>query len=484
MENNENQNIYPNETPNTNPYSGETPGMNQYQTSGGSPFSNQNSYPNTNPYQTQGFYQGESPYNDQGLNQGYQNIPEGYPEYQNVDPNMPPNMGYNQGFIPNGYPNMNGSYNSEPPKKKKGLIIGIIAAAVVIIALVIVLVCFLTNNKEATNEPIDVAESFVTAFKNNDSDGIREILPPDTLNEDDFIETFDDFFETVVTYNITYDSDSETCDVGDLYTDDELEEFKDDIDGTSLGKKSIDGACDITYEVDYTLDMYGATYGARFEIEIITIKVDNTWYLIGANLVDWGDLTEVTTEKITTEEITEVSTENSTEDATETEVTSENSSETDNNTAEKTEKTLYSLIDYDGTVLYTFVEPDGWTVDAEYLDDTDNNQDTLFFLDNDDYDTITISCYASSGIVYFYEEEEGSEESSKQYEVVATGFTTTYNPYGYDIFKFTSESFDDYTYYVAILYDEADSCLCIEFPDYCDALDTLEEVEAFLTDNF
>lgn len=164
---------------------------------------------------------------------------------------------------------------------------------------------------------------------------------------------------------------------------------------------------------------------------------------------------------------------------------------------EKTGKDLFTVVTHeyydafsDDEKIFSFVEPDGWVLDREYIDSEDGYTGTLFFLDDEERSTIEIGCMAPDGISYFYypDEYEDELEDATKFELVKEDIITDLNPYGYDIFKY-NYTFDDGTagyQYIAITYIKEDGSFVITLPESTDSnkFDTLEETIDFINTNF
>ncbi len=453
-----------------------------------------NTNPN-NPYSNG--YQPTGNYNNGTGNDGnnYNNVMTDYNyetnsydsnNYGNVDYNNYSNNMGNMNTGMNNY-NLNGYGNGSPAKKSKGSKGPIIA----VIAIVVLLVCgvaawfIIRNNSEATNEPLDVAKAYAKAFVEYDTDGVMETVIQNVVDRDEICDTFDDFFEGAESYGMEFDADSEDFEVLSEYSDEEIDDFLDEIEGGLTNKADIKEMCDVEYSVDYYMDVYGSTYTGTL-IQTLTMARDgNTWYLIDVAMNDFDPTLVEDGDTDTTED----STEEDSDTESDTEEASDDDTESDGGTSysvidEETGQELFTLVNYNDEKIYSFIEPDGWVVDKDYIDDTVNNADSLFFLDNEEIgDYMTISCSVDYGIVYYYDEASGDAEAAARYSIEETGYTTNYNPYGYDIFKYTYDYDDSQYYYIALLYVEEDNSMVIELP-VCEEFDTVEEVEAFLSDNF
>ena len=200
---------------------------------------------------------------------------------------------------------------------------------------------------------------------------------------------------------------------------------------------------------------------------------------------------------LSTEEITE-----STEDlVTNTEDTIEEENTTNNQVESslidpETGENLFRLVNYHyeptdadkSNVIFTFAEPNGWKVNTDYLTDTLSFADTLFFLVNDNNESMTLTCSVPSGIVYLYDQSSssGNAENAKHYSLEEQSHKTTLNPnFGYDIFKYTYDLTDESLghYYTVVLYGESDNSFVLELPE-SELFDTLEEVTDFIDNNF
>lgn len=419
-------------------------------------------------------------YNANGYN-NMNNYGNGTNNYNNTADYSDNMNGYNiNGYKANGY-NLNGN-QVNPKKSKKGPVIAIIIVAVLLIGGIAA--WFIISNGKAKNEPLDVAKAYAEAFVNADTDGVMEIVIPNATNEEEAEETFDDFFDDIEDYGMTFDTDTEDFDVLGEYSDDEMDAYLDELEGSISEKAKIKAMCDVVYSVDYNMTVYGLTYTGTISQTLIMVREGNTWYLLDLD-IDMTDPTLIETEDTEYEEDTQETEATTADESDAEEETSEDSSETSYSVIdEATGKELFTVISYDDEKIYSFIEPDGWVVDKDYVDDLVNYADTQFFLDNEEIgDYMTISCSVDSGIVYYYDEENGSAEAAQKYSLEEIGYTTTYNSYGYDIFKYTYEYDESVYYYTALLYVGEYNSLVIELPA-CDEFDTLEEVEAFLADNF
>lgn len=154
---------------------------------------------------------------------------------------------------------------------------------------------------------------------------------------------------------------------------------------------------------------------------------------------------------------------------------------------EETGKPMFRLVtyDYDTTyengvdkseVIFTFIEPEGYKVNQDYLSDNIGFASTLFFLEGD-AGTITLGCSLPSGVEGFYKGEV--TDDSYNYEVLETEVSSKYNSdFGYDIL------FDKTTdIYYGICYFGVDSSFVMEFPS-CEEFDSVDEVKEFLKNNF
>lgn len=147
---------------------------------------------------------------------------------------------------------------------------------------------------------------------------------------------------------------------------------------------------------------------------------------------------------------------------------------------------LFAVCDYDGSVIYKFIEPKGWHVNKEYVENKyGKNSENLFFLESDNDSTqIDISNSCPIGMVYLFDEMNGDtpEASYKQYadkfEILGMTDATKYNPYGYVI------SQDDMSYY-AIVYGSEYESFVIKVGNFEPAFkDDINSFVKFIENNF
>lgn len=194
-----------------------------------------------------------------------------------------PGMGMNgmpqqgmPGQAPYGQPGFGGpAVQPQPAKPKKGLIIGIIAVAVVLLAVAFVLIFkggF--GAKGGVSSPEAVAQQFIEAMDEQDSDKIVALCPPFLDPGQDDIE---DMIDAYSGYDVTFTY--EGVENKDMYDSSDLADFQDDVSDYAGKTIKLQDACDLEFSFNVAVSMDGQTYDQSSTYTITCIKYKGNWYL-------------------------------------------------------------------------------------------------------------------------------------------------------------------------------------------------------------
>lgn len=123
---------------------------------------------------------------------------------------------------------------------------------------------------------------------------------------------------------------------------------------------------------------------------------------------------------------------------------------------ETTGQELFAVCNYEGGVIFKFIEPEGYHIDKEYVKDKyGKNMESLFFLKSDTNSSeVDISNSCPAGLVYLLDEENAPdyyEEYAAKFEIAGLTDPSTYNQFGYVIAE------DEYCYYAVVYGSEYES---------------------------
>ena len=249
-----------------NPYGGQPADpyaqQNPYAQPQADPYAQQNPYaqPQADPYAQQNPYAQKNPY------------------AQSADPYAQGNP-YAQNSFPGGA--------AAPKKKSKAPLI--ITLCVVLAAAIGVGVYFLFIKKDkeggsdkAGNTPKDVAEAFVDAFVNYDTNKIASLFPPE-LAGDSEVQQMKQMFDLYKSMGVVVKFNDTKYDVGEDYDDSDLSQLKSTMEsqGYNISDK-IKNAKNVTITSTIETTYAGQTEKTNYKATLVVSKIDGEWKILGA----------------------------------------------------------------------------------------------------------------------------------------------------------------------------------------------------------
>jgi len=148
----------------------------------------------------------------------------------------------------------------------------------------------------------------------------------------------------------------------------------------------------------------------------------------------------------------------------------------------ETGKELFVVCDYDGNTIYKFIEPDGYHVNKEYVENKyGKNAENLFFLKSDTNSSqVDIRNSVPMGIIGAIDDaaSESYKKEAAKYTIHGVTDPTKYNPWGYVIAE------DEYSYYAVLYGDEYQSLVLTTNKMDHEFKDNLDKFVTFVCDNF
>ena len=265
-----------------NPYGDQS--QNPYGGQPADPYVQQNPYaqPQADPYAQQNPY--AQPQADPYAQQNPYSQPQADP-YAQQNPYAQSADSYAQGnpYAQNSFP---GSA-AAPKKKSKAPLI--ITLCVVLAAAIGVGVYFLFIKKDkeggsdkAGNTPKDVAEAFVDAFVNYDTNKIASLFPPE-LAGDSEVQQMKQMFDLYKSMGVEVKFNDTKYDVGEDYDDSDLSQLKSTMEsqGYNISDK-IKNAKNVTITSTIETTYAGQTEKTNYKATLVVSKIDGEWKILGA----------------------------------------------------------------------------------------------------------------------------------------------------------------------------------------------------------
>ncbi len=182
------------------------------------------------------------------------------------------------GGAPNGP--MGGGY-VEPARvqNKTGAIIAIALVAVCAIG---VICYFLFFRDGASNSPKGVAQEFIEAFEELDSDKLVSLFPSELAKDED-VATIKQMFQLFSGMGVKIKFSGVTYDVGGAVGASDIQRVKDSFTDQGLSVSfTMDEVRQVTVKGTLTAEAMGQTNSQDFTYNIIVAKIDGKWMIVGA----------------------------------------------------------------------------------------------------------------------------------------------------------------------------------------------------------